>query len=157
MPAYKNPGTIEFDAEIKYANRGGEFVLFPHDTQELFGTKGRVPVNATFDGIPYQGSLANMGYGGHMLGILKAIREQLGKGEGDVVHVTVELDDKPRVVELSDDIIKALKDANLYDAFRAMAYTHQREYMQWIEGAKQAETRQRRIQKTVDMVREKAK
>ena len=53
-------------------------------------------VNATFDGVPYQGSIVNMGLKHpdgsvcYILGVLKAIRKQLGKGDGDVLHVLVE-------------------------------------------------------------------
>ena len=65
------------------------------DIRAIFG-RGRVKVNATFDGVPYQGSIVNMGLKHpdgsvcYILGVLKAIRKQLGKGDGDVLHVLVE-------------------------------------------------------------------
>ena len=57
--------------------------------------KGRIKVHAEFDGIPYDGSIVNMGVkdeaGGicYVIGLLKAIRKQLGKGGGDVIHVLI--------------------------------------------------------------------
>ena len=87
-----------------------------------------------------------------MLGILKSIRVQLGKDEGDTVHVRLELDDTPRVVELAPDIAKALETAGKYSSFKALSYSHQREYVQWIEAAKQPQTRESRIQKTVEKI-----
>jgi hypothetical protein len=81
---------IEFDAQIKKVpDIDGAYVEIPFDVKEVFG-KGRVPVNATFDGFPYQGSIVRMGMPCHMLGIRKDIRQQIGKQPGDTVHVTVE-------------------------------------------------------------------
>ena len=62
MPVtYGNPGRIEFKGKILRAERGGAFVEFPHDVERLYGVKGRVPVNLTFDGIPFRGSMVKMG------------------------------------------------------------------------------------------------
>jgi hypothetical protein len=81
---------IEFDAEIKKVpDIDGAYVEIPFDVKATFG-KGRVPVNATFDGVPYQGSLVRMGTPCHILGILKDIRKQIGKQPGSMVHVTIE-------------------------------------------------------------------
>ena len=69
-------------------------MVFPWNIREEFG-KGRVKVRATFDGIPYDGSIVNMGVKNkdgsvcYILGMLKAIRAQLGKGDGDTVHMVI--------------------------------------------------------------------
>ncbi len=74
---------------------GGAYVAFPWDVRAEFG-RGRVKVRALFDGVPYEGSIVNMGLKNPdgsvcwVLGVLKAIRVRLGKGEGDTLHVTVE-------------------------------------------------------------------
>jgi hypothetical protein len=152
---FKNPGRVEFDGIIRTNDAGGAFVEFPHDVEKLYGVKGRVPVNVTFDGIPYRGSMVKMGSERHLLLILKEIREKLKKGEGGNIRVTVDLDDKPRVVELAGDVEAAYKRAGVLAKYRAMSYSHQREYMLWIEEAKQAETRKRRIEKSVEVLRKK--
>ncbi|MBQ9613508.1 MAG: DUF1905 domain-containing protein [Lachnospiraceae bacterium] len=85
----------EFDGVI-HENRddGGAYVVFPWDIREVFG-KGRVKVHAEFDGIPYDGSIVNMGVKDEngnvcwVIGVLKAIRKQLNKGDGDSVHVLI--------------------------------------------------------------------
>lgn len=84
-----------FDAQILAAQqKGGAFVVFPHDVRQVFG-KGRVKVDATFDGYPYQGSLVNMGLKDeagqicYIIGIRKAIRQAIGKDIGDWVTVTI--------------------------------------------------------------------
>jgi len=74
--------------------KGGAYIEFPYDIREEFG-KGREKVHVTFDGIPYDGSIVNMGVKNpdgsicYIIGMLKAIREQLGKSNGDSVEVTV--------------------------------------------------------------------
>jgi uncharacterized protein YdeI (YjbR/CyaY-like superfamily) len=111
-------------------------------------------VNATFDGVPYRGSLAPMG-GGHMLGILKAVREQIGKQIGDTVKVTVERDTEERTVEVPEDFQKALnRTKGVRAAFEKLAFTHKKEYVRWIEDAKKSETRTARITKAVSMIAE---
>jgi len=80
-----------FKAEIQRGDGGG--VVFPYGAAKEFGTKGRVAVKAAFNGVPYTGSLDKCGHAQHMLGVLKAIREQIGKGPGDTVEVVVWKDD----------------------------------------------------------------
>ncbi len=81
---------FEFDAEIKKVpDMDGAYIEIPFDVKKTFG-KGRVPVNATFDGVFYQGSLVKMGTPCHILGIRKDIRKQINKQCGDSVHVTIE-------------------------------------------------------------------
>lgn len=79
----------EFDAVIrKVEGIDGAYVEIPFDVKAEFG-KGRVPVDATFDGAAYQGSLVRMGTPCHILGLRKDIRAKIGKQPGDVVHVTL--------------------------------------------------------------------
>ncbi len=73
---------------------GGAYVVFPYDIRKEFG-RGRVKVHATFDGEAYDGSIVNMGVKDedgnirYIIGVLKSIRKELGKSQGDTVHVTV--------------------------------------------------------------------
>lgn len=84
-----NPNSYEFDAEIKKVpDIDGAYVEFPFDAHALFG-KGRVPVTATFDGEPYEGSLVRMQTPCHIIGIRKDIRAKIGKQPGDIIHVTI--------------------------------------------------------------------
>jgi hypothetical protein len=50
-----------FTAKIQEVGSGGAFVLFPYDVEKEFGTRGRVPVQATLDGVAYRGSLRRRG------------------------------------------------------------------------------------------------
>lgn len=78
-----------FDAVIQKApDIDGAYVEIPFDVKAAFG-KGRVKVHATFDGVPYAGSMVRMGTPGHILGLRKDIRAAIGKQPGDTVRVTV--------------------------------------------------------------------
>ncbi|MDR7855126.1 DUF1905 domain-containing protein [Tissierella sp.] len=79
----------EFEAEIKKVpDIDGAYVEIPFDVKAEFG-KGRVPVTATFDGEPYEGSLVRMGTPCHIIGIRKDIRAKIGKQPGDTIKVTL--------------------------------------------------------------------
>ncbi len=65
------------------------YVEVPYDIKELFG-KGRLLVNATFDGIPYRGQVVKMGTPCYIIGVTRQIRRQLGKSFGDVVEVVLQ-------------------------------------------------------------------
>jgi len=78
---------FEFDAVIQAGDGGGAFVFFPFDMQKSFGTAGKVSVHATIDGVPYRGKLLKYGFPQHILGVLKSLRTQIGKGPGDTVRI----------------------------------------------------------------------
>jgi hypothetical protein len=143
-----------FTAPIQNAGGGGAFVEIPFDVEKAFGSK-KPKVKAMIEGVPYRGTLVRMGSECHMLLILKEIREKIGKGFGDEVKITVEADSEPRVVEIPKDLLKELKkDREAKAFFDKLAFTHQKEYVKWIEEAKKTETRQSRILKTMDMLKQ---
>jgi len=142
-----------FKATIIDAGGGGAFVEIPFDVEKAFGSK-RPKVKAMIEGVPYRGLLVRMGSECHMLLILKPIREQIGKTFGDEIQVSVELDTEERVIEIPKDLMKELKkDKEAKTFFDKLSYTHKKEYVKWIEEAKKEETRQRRVVKTVEMLK----
>src|SRR5947207_14760109 len=92
--------TYKFKARIETATGGGACVFFPHDVEKEFGTKGKVPVKATFNGVPDTGSLFRYGYPEHLLAVPKAIRGQIGKAPGDMVDVELWKDEEIRTLEV---------------------------------------------------------
>jgi bifunctional DNA-binding transcriptional regulator/antitoxin component of YhaV-PrlF toxin-antitoxin module len=145
--------TYKFNARIESASLGGTCVYFPYNVEEEFGTRGRVPVKATFDGVPYSGSMVKYGAPLHMLGILKSIREQIGKGPGDTVEVTIQKDESERTVDVPAEFQKLLKKEKLLPVFEKLSYSHKREYCRWITEAKREETRANRLVKAVELLR----
>lgn len=142
-----------FRAKIESATGGGAYVLFPHDTEKEFATKGRVPVNATFDGVPYAGSLVKYRNPQHMLGVLKGIREQIHKGPGDTVEVVVWKDTEIRTPELPAQFEKVLKKEGLLPFFARLSYTQRKEYCRWIADAKKEETRLKRLEEAIETLK----
>ena len=95
MNGSMNDNLYEYDGTIReVSDNGGAYVVFPWNIREAFG-KGRVKVHAEFDGLPYDGSIVNMGVKDedgnvcYVIGLLKSIRKQLNKGDGDRVHVVI--------------------------------------------------------------------
>lgn len=146
-----------FKAVIQNAGGGGAFVEVPFDVEKEFGSK-KPKVKAMIEGIPYRGTLVRMGTECHLLLVLKSIREQAGKTFGDEVKVTVEPDTEERVVEIPVELKKAFKTEKEAKAFfEKLSYTHQREYVMWINEAKREATRQNRITKTIEMLKKQVK
>ena len=90
MKQYEDDAVLHEDPDS-----GGAYVAFPWDIRQEFG-KGRVKVHALFDGIPYDGSIVNMGVKNpdgsvcYIIGVLKSIRSKLNKRDGDLIHVIIE-------------------------------------------------------------------
>jgi bifunctional DNA-binding transcriptional regulator/antitoxin component of YhaV-PrlF toxin-antitoxin module len=142
----------KFKAKIEAGDGGGAYVLFPFDTEKEFGTKGRVPVKATFDSVDYAGSLIKYGNPQHVLGVPKAIRERIGKQPGDMIEVVVWQDDEERTVEVPVQFEKSLRREGLLPFFEKLSYTHRKEYCRWIADAKKEETRRKRLEKAIEML-----
>ena len=146
-----------FTATIQNAGGGGAFVEVPFDVEAVFGSK-KPKVKAMIEGVPYRGTLVRMGTECHLLLILKSIREQVGKTFGDEVKVSVELDVEERVVAVPAELKRAFKsNKDAKSAFERLSYTHQKEYVTWINEAKKDETRQSRIVKTLEMLKKSEK
>lgn len=145
-----------FIATLEDAGGGGVFVTFPYDVKKEFG-KGRVPISCTFDGEPYRGTMVKYGTPHHIIIMLKAIREKLNKKAGDTVDVWLVEDTEPRVIEVPSEFKKLLKKNKLENNFNKMAYSHQREWVAWITGAKKEETRLSRMERAIEKLKEKAK
>ena len=80
----------EFNTVIcKVPDLDGAYIEIPFDVKKEFG-KDRVAVHVTFDGEPYDGQAVKMKTPGHIVGIRKDIRKKIGKGPGDVIHVTLQ-------------------------------------------------------------------
>lgn len=114
----------------------------------------RFPVAATINGYTWRGSVARMG-GEFLLGLSRAVREAAGVQAGDEVTVTIALDSAPREVQVPRALAAALDaDPAVRDAFDKLAFTHRKEFARWVDEAKREETRDRRVQQAVTMIRE---
>src|SRR5437868_6844069 len=136
---------VRFEARLEARGGGGHCVAIPPEVLARLGGGGRIPVKANFNGIPYRGSIANMG-AGPCLGVLKAVIAGAGVAVGDRLQVTVERDREERKVEVPADLAAALKkNRAAREAWDALSYTHQKEHARALTDAKKPETRARRL------------
>jgi len=146
-----------FTARLRPSGRGagGHLVDVPDEVVAALGGRGRIPVQASFNGIPYRGSIVRMG-GVMMLGVTKAIMAEAGAGPGDVLDVVVENDEAPREVEVPPELTKALKRNRAARAvWVGLSFSHRREYVGYIVEAKKEETRARRVERTIQALTER--
>jgi len=128
------------------------FIPLTFDPKDVFG-KTRAPVKVTLNGFTYRSTIAAMG-GPPCIPLRKSNREAAGLEGGEALDVRLDLDTEKRVVKPPADFVKAMKaSGSAWDRWPTLSYSHQREHVDAIESAKQAETRTRRIQKAIDQIR----
>lgn len=77
-------------------------------------------------------------------------RALAGVAAGDEIEVGIEADTAPREVVVPSDLAEAFAgDESARAAFEALAHSHRKEWVRWIEDAKKAETRARRVEKAI--------
>lgn len=125
----------------------------PFNVVEVFQRKGRVPVKGTIDGFPFRSSLMNMG-DGHMMVVNAQLRAGAKCKAGDTVTIVMELDEGKRTVEVPAHLKKIIdRDPKAREFWPKLSFTHQKEYVREIEGAKKPETRDKRIAAMMEALR----
>jgi hypothetical protein len=147
MPTFQSP--------LNAHGPGGAWVFLPipFDVAATFGGKGRVPVAGTINGFPFRSSLLPIGDGTHRMAVSKPMQHGAKARPGDVVDVVMERDDAERVLDVPDDFERAIAASPAARAtFAALAYSHRKAYLEWVDTAKQTATRERRIASAVEML-----
>jgi hypothetical protein len=142
------PAPITFTATLELAGKTATGVQVPDDVVERLGAGKRPPVVVTVNGHTWRSTIAVMG-GRFLLGVAAEHRVPAGVAAGDVIDVTVALDDAPRTVELPGDLADALEAAGARAAFDRLSPSHRKEHVRAVEEAKRPDTRARRIAKAV--------
>jgi hypothetical protein len=142
-----------FKAVIKRYDPGWHYIDMPFNARDVYGKASRIPVNATIDGLAFRTTLLP-GADGHYMVINEAMREATGKELGDTITVELDVDDRPREVTVPVDIQQALrKDRVAMERYAALAYSHRKRYIEWVEGAKKPETRARRVERLISEIK----
>jgi len=146
-------GVVSFEGVLTPNQPAGTYIPLTREQSEQFPGAGIVHVKGQVGGIPILSSLMPMGDGTRALGVHKATMEQGGFHPGEAVKVSIRLDTAPREVVVPKDFSDALeKSPKARRTFANYAFSHRKEYVNWIEDAKQPETRQRRIDQAVRMI-----
>jgi len=128
------------------------FIPLTFDPKSVFG-KVRAHVKVTLNGYTYRSTIASMG-GPPAVPLRKSHREAAGLEGSETLSVRLDLDNEVRDVEPPADFVKALKASPpAWARYQELSYSHRREHVEAILGAKKTETRVRRIENAVQMIR----
>ncbi len=145
---------MRFHSVVQLGGKTATGIPVPEEVVTSLGSSKRPPVRVTINGHTYRSTLASRGRQ-FMLPISAENRASAGVAAGDEVEVDIELDTEPREVTVPPDLAEALErevDAKRY--FEGLSYSQKQRHVLPIEQAKTAETRQRRIDKALSMLRE---
>jgi len=145
---------MRFRTTILGGDKTAAGIEVPTEIVEALGSSRKPPVRVTINGHTYRSSVATVS-GVFMVGVTNAFRKESGVAAGDTVDVDIELDTEPREVTVPPDLAAALDaDADARRFFDGLSYSNKRRIVMPIDDAKTPETRQRRIDRSVEALRE---
>jgi hypothetical protein len=145
---------MRFRTTVELGGKTATGMHVPPEVVEALGAGRKPPVRVTIGGHTYRSTVATRG-GVYLLPISAENRAGAGVAAGDEVEVDVELDEAPREVQVPDDLATALAgDETARGSFESLPYSHRLRHVLAVEDAKTPETRSRRIDKALAMLRE---
>jgi hypothetical protein len=145
----------EFQAKLMAKGPGGAwtYLPIPFDVSQVFGSKARIPVTGTINDFPFRNSLMPEGDGTHSMMVSKKLQLGANARAGDLVSIALEPDTAERCIlppkELEAALMENQQAASVFDT---LAYSHKKEYVDWILAAKQAATKSSRATKAAEML-----
>jgi hypothetical protein len=147
-------GDLTFTTTLRPRGPAAAVVLSDEQVARVGEGKKAFPVRVTINDYTWAGRVSRMG-GEFLIGLRREVRTGAGVEAGDEVTVTIALDEAPRDVDVPPALARALEaDAEAAARFDALAYTHRKEFAVWVAEAKKDETRERRVARAVQMLRE---
>jgi hypothetical protein len=140
---------MQFSTTLHSARANATGIPVPPAVIEALGAGQKPAVVVTVNGYTYRSTVGVMG-GQHLIPVSAEHRKASGLAAGDAIDVTLELDTEPRVVELDPDLAAALDAAGVRAAFDALTRSRQRQLADPVGQTKNAETKQRRIDKAIE-------
>jgi hypothetical protein len=139
-------------------------LVAPFNVYEVFGVRGIVPVRGTLNGRPFRASLRPLlpqfcepqrpvDSDCHFIMVNRKMREAAGLELGQAVQVVLELDTEERTVEAPPDLTAAFSaDAAAGAAYEKLSKSHRYEFVSWLDGTQNPDTRQKRIARILEML-----
>lgn len=130
------------------------FLRLPAQASDRLSSRGMVSVEGRFAGVAFAATLEPDGEGGHWLKVEKALRESAEVKEGD----SVTLEFAPTDVEPEPTVPPALRAAlasapeRTRETWADITPAARRDFIHWIESAKQQATRDKRVVTACDML-----
>ena len=145
---------MTFHTLLEQSGKSATGIEVPAKVVEALGAGRRPPVRVTLGDHTFRSTIARRGER-YLVGVSAANREAAGVAAGDELEVTIVLDTEPRETAVPDDLAAAIDGEPKAKAFFATLTPTQRGYfVADVESAKRVETRKRRIEKAVAMLRE---
>jgi uncharacterized protein YdeI (YjbR/CyaY-like superfamily) len=145
---------MKFNATLELSKKTATGIQVPDEIVEALGAGKKPAVKVTIGSYSYLSTIGSMG-GKYMLPVSQEHRSGANIQAGDELEVEVELDTTPREVIVPDDFAEAMnRESEARQFFESLSYSNKRRFVLNIEGAKSVETRQRRIEKSVELLRE---
>jgi hypothetical protein len=145
---------MRFRTTIKQSGKTATGIQVPPEVVEDLGAGKRPAVKVTINGYTYRSAIAVMG-GAYMVGVSAEHRAGAGVAGGDEVDVDIELDTAPREVAVPVDFAAALDaEPEARRTFDGLSYSNKLWHVLQVTGAKTDETRQRRIGRSVAILKE---
>ena len=145
---------MRFRTTIVQSGTNTTGIEVPEDVVAALGSARRLPVRITVGDHSYRSTVAPL-RGHFMVSLSAENRASAGVAGGDEVDVDIALDTAPREVTVPDDFATALDAAPKARAtFDGLSYSNRSWHVLQVTGVRTDETRQRRIGKSVDMLRE---
>ncbi len=153
----EQPST-NFEARLQRPAKpgGGDwaFIVLPKSASEILPRRGRTSVTGTLNGAEFTATLEPDGQLSHWLKVDETLRQAAGAEPGDTVTVCVRPAASEPEPAVPDDLAAALADSPGANAgWQATTTIARVDWIHWIESAKQAKTRTRRVANACDMLR----
>lgn len=144
---------MKFNATLELTGKTTTGIEVPADLVAKLGAGKRPAVRVTINGYTYRNTLGVMG-GRHLISVSADVRKAAGVAGGDKVAVELELDTSPRELAVPADLAEAM-DPDTRRFFDGLSHSRKQRFVLPIEQARTAETRQRRIARTIIALRDR--
>ena len=145
---------MRFHTTILTTGKTAAGIRIPDDVLAALGTSRKPAVTVTINGYSYRSTVAWID-GAPMVGVSAENRAGTGVKGGDEVDVDIALDTAPREVVVPPDFAAALDaEPAARSTFDRLSYSNKSWHVLQLAAAKTDETRQRRIAKSVEALRE---
>ena len=150
MPNKAGSDAVTFTTTLSaFGNNTG--IEVPPAVIEQLGAGHRPAVNVDVNGHVYRNTVGVMG-GKHLISVSAAVRKQTGLAAGDAITVTLSVATAPRPIKVPADFAVAMNaNPGTRAMFDKLSNSLQRYHVDNINGAKTDETRQRRIDKAIEL------
>jgi hypothetical protein len=143
----------EFRTELEADQRGIVRIRMPFDPSSTWGTRPRHYIRGTIEDTEFSGTLGSRG-GAWYFPVNKALQKRIGLEPGSSVRVRIE-PAEPEETATPEDLVAAMAAApGTADFFAGLSGFYQRQYVEWVEGAKSADTRASRVATVVRLLGE---